>query len=124
MFRMGGDEFVLFLKKCRESIATRMLEQARLAVCERISGSFSYGIVYVSKHEQRAVKDVKRKDLTIMRVKKNCNTFLVVIHPANRDWQGNIKWLNKEKEENFRSSLELIKLIDSALASENKKAKK
>lgn len=59
-----------------------------------------------------------------MRVKKNCNTFLVVIHPAKRDWQGNIKWLNKEKEENFRSSLELIKLIDSALTSENKKAKK
>lgn len=61
MFRMGGDEFVLFLKECRESIATRMLEQARLAVIERISGSFSYGIVYVSKHDDREIKEILKE---------------------------------------------------------------
>ena len=37
----------------------------------------------------------------------------------NHTWQGTITWVEGKKKENFRSALELIRLMDSALASED-----
>ena len=34
----------------------------------------------------------------------------------NHTWQGTITWVEGKKKENFRSALELIRLIDSTLA--------
>ena len=43
-------------------------------------------------------------------------TFLVeVVDQQNASWQGSVKWMNKGQKEHFRSALELIRLIDSAL---------
>jgi len=43
-------------------------------------------------------------------------TFLVdIVQQQNATWQGKVKWLNGGNEENFRSALELIRLIDSTL---------
>ena len=48
-------------------------------------------------------------------------TFVVeVIDQQNASWQGTVNWINTGKKENFRSALELIRLIDSALESEKK----
>ena len=48
-------------------------------------------------------------------------TFVIeVIDQQNASWQGTVNWVNKGKKENFRSALELIRLIDSALESETK----
>lgn len=42
-------------------------------------------------------------------------TFIVnVLYRQHASWQGQITWVDKNKKENFRSILELIKLIDSA----------
>ena len=42
--------------------------------------------------------------------------FLVsIVDNQNATWQGNVTWLNKEKTKNFRSFLELIKLIDESV---------
>ena len=47
-------------------------------------------------------------------------TFLVeVIDQQNSSWQGTVKWLNTGNQKNFRSALELIRLLDSALTEEN-----
>ena len=35
----------------------------------------------------------------------------------NHTWQGTIQWVEGQKKENFRSALELIRLMDSALSS-------
>ena len=44
-------------------------------------------------------------------------TFAVqVLFRQNASWQGSVTWLNKGKEQTFRSVLELIFLIDSALS--------
>ncbi len=44
-------------------------------------------------------------------------TFVIqVIDQQNATWQGTIQWTQEQKTESFRSVLELIKLIDSALA--------
>ena len=46
-------------------------------------------------------------------------TFVVdIIDQQNASWQGTVKWVNTGKKENFRSALELLRLIDSALAEE------
>ena len=42
-------------------------------------------------------------------------TFVVqVMYRQNATWQGKVVWLEKNEAKNFRSALELIKLIDSA----------
>lgn len=47
-----------------------------------------------------------------------CCTFeLRVIFRQNSSWQGILKWRETRKEQNFRSVLELVSLMDSALKS-------
>jgi hypothetical protein len=42
-------------------------------------------------------------------------TFLVHIKfRQNASWQGSITWVEKEKTQNFRSALEMLKLMDEA----------
>lgn len=43
-------------------------------------------------------------------------TFSIkVIFRQNASWQGSVLWMNQGREESFRSALELIFLLDSAL---------
>ena len=49
-------------------------------------------------------------------MKHEKQTFLVeVVDQQNASWQGSINWLNRNKKESFRSALEMIRLMDSAL---------
>lgn len=55
-----------------------------------------------------------------MKQMKNSNNFVISIKCQQNDtWQGTIQWVEGHKEENFRSALEMIKLIDSAVQSNN-----
>ncbi|WP_187138293.1 hypothetical protein [Clostridium merdae] len=50
-------------------------------------------------------------------------TFVVdVLYRKASTWQGNLHWLEGEKESAFRSEIELLSLMDSAL--ENQKETK
>ena len=52
-------------------------------------------------------------------------TFQVrVMFRQNASWQGSVRWVEEGKEENFRSVLELLHLIDSAIPSSEKQAEK
>ncbi len=54
---------------------------------------------------------------------RNKGTFIVKVdHCENETWQGNVVWAEENKSEHFRSALELIRLIDSAMC--KKKANK
>ena len=47
------------------------------------------------------------------------STFVIhVKFRQNGSWQGEIKWVNQNKVQHFRSSLEMIKLMDMAVSSE------
>lgn len=47
---------------------------------------------------------------------KEKTEFLIQIKSQeNYSWQGTIHWLKENKKEHFRSAIELIRLIDSAL---------
>ncbi len=44
-------------------------------------------------------------------------SFVVEIKSQeNHSWQGTITWVEGKKKENFRSALELIRLMDSTLS--------
>ena len=52
--------------------------------------------------------------------KTSAATFVItVMHEENATWQGSIRWIDKQMMKNFRSALELMKLIDSALETKN-----
>ncbi|HIZ39766.1 MAG TPA: hypothetical protein H9968_07555 [Candidatus Anaerobutyricum stercoris] len=49
-------------------------------------------------------------------------TFLIkVFNDQHGTWQGSILWAEGKKEQYFRSALELLKLMDDAIAKKNKK---
>ena len=51
---------------------------------------------------------------------RNNGTFLVkIVNKQNSTWQGSITWMEEQKTQNFRSALELIKLIDGVLDGDN-----
>lgn len=44
------------------------------------------------------------------------DTFVVQIaYQQNDTWQGTLKWMNQGKEAHFRSALELLHMIDTAI---------
>lgn len=49
-------------------------------------------------------------------MKGKSSTFIVkVMSTENASWQGTIQWVDGKKDVPFRSTLELIKLIDSVV---------
>lgn len=49
----------------------------------------------------------------------NKGTFIIeVTDQANASWQGRVTWVNGKQKQYFRSTLELIKMIDAALETE------
>lgn len=47
---------------------------------------------------------------------KSTNTFVVkIMSQQNATWQGSVTWTEEQKVQNFRSALELMKLISGAL---------
>ena len=48
-------------------------------------------------------------------------TFVVqILNTQNATWQGTVTWTDGRRTESFRSALELIRLMDSTLLSEEK----
>ena len=47
------------------------------------------------------------------------NFVVSVKSQENHTWQGTVSWVEGKKQVNFRSALELLKLMDSALEKEN-----
>ena len=53
---------------------------------------------------------------------KKTETFIIkIMNQQNATWQGSVTWVDEQREQYFRSALELLKLIDGALekSSEN-----
>lgn len=54
--------------------------------------------------------------MILIKKKTNKSTFMVqVIFQQNASWQGQVKWLEGEKEQSFRSVLELVSLMQEAM---------
>lgn len=65
------------------------------------------------KREQKQVLDRE----AVLAERGECATFYVYVqYRQNATWQGTVVWKEQEQEEEFRSALELIILLDNALA--------
>lgn len=63
----------------------------------------------------------KKKAEARKRVKKTGCTFVLEIKDTqSQSWQGKIKWIEGQKEETFRSVLEMITLLDSVVQTDKK----
>lgn len=53
-------------------------------------------------------------------IQKNNETFIIEIKACeNNSWQGVLTWVQQQKQKPFRSALELIKMIDSVLSTDD-----
>ncbi len=49
-------------------------------------------------------------------LERNKGTFIIkIINKQNSTWQGSITWVEKQKTQNFRSALEMLKMMDEVL---------
>ena len=63
--------------------------------------------------------EMKDKPTELVTDYKGKATFVIsVLYCQNATWQGTVKWVEGEKEEKFRSLLELIKLMDGIIEEE------
>jgi len=77
--------------------------------------------------KEKNTKDLKGaitvdRDEVVFDLKENGRkaTFIVQVqYRQNATWQGSIKWVETDEEKKFRSALELIKIIDSAIGDTN-----
>ena len=52
-------------------------------------------------------------------IDKPQGTFIIkILNKQHSTWQGSVTWVEEQKTQNFRSALELLKLIDGALDEE------
>lgn len=47
--------------------------------------------------------------------------YVQIVYCQNSEWQGTITWIEGQKEVQFRSSLELLKLLNDALDYSNER---
>lgn len=67
---------------------------------------------------------MSEEDDNMKDMKNNFNgaTFIVEIKSKeNHSWQGKLTWVDQKESKNFRSALELIKIIDSAIPNNDEK---
>ena len=77
-----------------------------------------------SKKEKTRETEKVAKKSELLNQKGDMGTFIVhVQYRQNSTWQGQVTWVDKEQTQKFRSVLELLKLMDSALDTVEEKAK-
>jgi hypothetical protein len=59
--------------------------------------------------------EMEKSEIGVIDHEKKASFIIHVKYRQNATWQGEIKWVNKNKAQYFRSSLEMIKLMDRAL---------
>lgn len=79
----------------------------------------SYAIEYQYRTE-KIVKIMKKEGTDMSERQKKTETFIIkIMNQQNSTWQGSVTWVDEQREQYFRSALELLKLIDGALVTKN-----
>lgn len=70
----------------------------------------------VKKTQKKSEKVKKMEKEELMEKKGEKGTFIVKVeYRQNATWQGDVIWAEKKESKKFRSALELLKIIDSAV---------
>ena len=74
----------------------------------------------IKSRKERVIKVMKDEEL--LKKHGDMGTFIIrVQHRQNSSWQGLVTWAEENKTVSFRSALELIKIIDEVIASDDDK---
>lgn len=71
------------------------------------------------KQRGREMKEVESFDQVTEHRGREATFLIQVKYRQNSSWQGEVTWVDGQKKEYFRSALELVRLIDSALEEKN-----
>ena len=76
-------------------------------------------ILELPKQRGREMEEMESFDKMTEHRGKDATFLIRVKYRQNSSWQGEVTWVDGQKKEYFRSALELVKLIDSALDGKN-----
>ena len=68
-----------------------------------------------TEFERREIRELETFDHVTEQRGKDATFLIRVKYRQNSSWQGEVTWVDGHKKEYFRSALELIRLIDSAM---------
>lgn len=75
-----------------------------------------------SKKIEKEVQQYMPEDIFVNEQGKKATFVVQVQFRQNATWQGTITWADEKRTQRFRSTLEMIKLMDDALMEESKKS--
>lgn len=74
------------------------------------------------RSEKQKIREKQEKSMEyrqLMEQSGTCATFHIYVkYRQSATWQGSVTWVDKKEKQQFRSALELLKLIESALDEE------
>ncbi len=78
----------------------------------------------IGKPDKEGIKEMEANTVDIKRINKSEKpTFIVNIqYRQNASWQGTINWVEGGVTQHFRSTLEMIRLMDDAIAGQDETA--
>ncbi len=77
--------------------------------------------IRVQKAERKEPKEIEPFDRMIRHRGAQATFLIRVLYRQHASWQGEVTWVDQQKTEYFRSVLELIRLLDSVLITEEKR---
>ncbi len=95
-----------------------------LSATEKLCDTVKFPQSSTEARSFRRVKNIQKQETEkiimaaeeVMKQRGEKGTFIVNVQfRQNATWQGQVVWVDKDKTLSFRSALELLKLIDSAL---------
>ena len=90
-------------------------------VDRKAKGCGQKGDVGAWKPERKELRETEKFDRMIGHRGTKATFLIRVLYRQHSSWQGEVTWVDQRKTEYFRSVLELIRLLDSALATEEKR---
>lgn len=102
---------------CSEGIPFQSLSQLLVKMEDLLDGMSLPQSFTVARTFSRQDTDSEERDVSAGAERKGrLATFAVrILFRQNASWQGSVSWLEGEREESFRSVLELVLLMDSAM---------
>lgn len=102
---------------CSEGIPFQSLSQLLVKMEDLLDGMRLPQSFTVARTFSRQDTDSGERDVSAGAERKGrLATFAVrILFRQNASWQGSVSWLEGEREESFRSVLELVLLMDSAM---------
>lgn len=71
---------------------------------------------FARREPKKSRKGIKERETMSDKTKDEQATFIIHVQfRRNATWQGTIQWVDQDKRQSFRSTLEMIRLIDEAM---------